>query len=39
MPRELARAREKAWADARKARAIKESMEIIERMRKKSEGW
>jgi len=38
MPLELARAREKEWRDARKARAIKESMEIIERMRRKTSG-
>lgn len=38
MPRELARARRKEWDDARKARAIKESMEIIERMRRKTRG-
>ena len=38
MPLELARARRKEWDDARKARAIKESMQIIERMRKKSTG-
>ena len=38
MPRELARAREKEWRDLRKARLLKESMEIIERMKRKSRG-
>ena len=38
MPRELARAREKEWREARKRKAIKDSMEIIERMKKKSRG-
>lgn len=38
MPLELARAREKEWRDAKKARAIQESMEIIERMKRKSRG-
>jgi hypothetical protein len=38
MPEQLSAARRKEWADAKKARAIRESMEIIERMRKKS-GW
>ena len=40
MPLELARARQKEWADLKKARAIRESMEIIERMKRKSpKGW
>jgi hypothetical protein len=38
MPLELARAREKEVRDARKRRALKESLEIIERMRRKSKG-
>jgi len=38
MPLELSRARRKEWEARRKARDIKESMEIIERMRKKSHG-
>ncbi len=38
MPLELARAREKEVRDARKRRALKESLEIIERMRRKSRG-
>ena len=36
MPREVVRQRRQEWLDAKKRRAIKESMEIIERMRKKS---
>jgi hypothetical protein len=36
MPLELARARKKAWDEARKRKAIKDSMEIIERMRRKA---
>jgi hypothetical protein len=38
MPLELARARRKDWDDARKRKAIKDSMEIIERMKRKSRG-
>ncbi len=38
MPLELARAREKEVRDARKRRALKESLEIIERMRRRSKG-
>jgi hypothetical protein len=38
MPRELARAREKEWRELRKARLLKESLEIIERMKRKSRG-
>jgi hypothetical protein len=38
MPQELARARRKEWGEARKRKAINDSMEIIERMRKKSRG-
>jgi len=38
MPLELSRARRKEWEARRKARDIKESMEIIERMRRKSHG-
>lgn len=38
MPLELARAREKETREARKRRALKESLEIIERMRRKSRG-
>lgn len=38
MPLELTRAREKEVREARKRRAIKESMEIIERMRQRSKG-
>jgi hypothetical protein len=38
MPRELARARENEWREARKRKAIKDSMEIIERMKRKSRG-
>jgi hypothetical protein len=36
MPLELARARRKEWDEARKRKAIKDSMEIIERMRRKA---
>lgn len=36
MPLELSRARRKEWEARRKARDIKESMEIIERMRRKA---
>lgn len=36
MPLELARARRKDWEDARKRKAIKDSMEIIERMKRKA---
>lgn len=36
MPQELARARRKAWEEARKRKAIKDSMEIIERMKRKA---
>lgn len=38
MPRELERERQKEWLDAKKRRAIKESMEIIERMKAKAKG-
>lgn len=38
MPLELARARRKDWEAARKRKAIKDSMEIIERMKRKSRG-
>lgn len=38
MPRELEKQKIKDWLDAKKRRAIKESMEIIERMRRKSRG-
>jgi hypothetical protein len=38
MPLELARARRKEWEEARKRKAIKDSMEIIERMKRKSRG-
>ena len=38
MPLELARAREKEVREARKRRALKESLEIIERMRQRSKG-
>jgi hypothetical protein len=36
MPLELARARRKEWEEARKRKAIKDSMEIIERMKRKT---
>jgi hypothetical protein len=36
MPLELARARRKDWEEARKRKAIKDSMEIIERMKRKA---
>ena len=38
MPRELERERRQAWLDAKKRRAVKESMEIIERMKVKAKG-
>ena len=38
MPRELERERRAEWLDAKKRRAIKESMEIIERMKAKAKG-
>ena len=38
MPLELARARRKDWDEARKRKAIKDSMEIIERMKAKAKG-
>lgn len=38
MPQELARARRKEWEEARKRKAIRESMEIIERIRRKAHG-
>lgn len=38
MPRELERQRRKEWLDAKKRRAIEESMEIIERMKAKAKG-
>jgi hypothetical protein len=39
MPEELAKAGRAEAEQRRKARLIEESMAIIERMRKKSEGW
>jgi hypothetical protein len=39
MPEELAKAGRAEPAERRKRRLIEESMAIIERMRKKSEGW
>lgn len=36
MPRELERERRREWIDAKKRRAIKESLEIIERMKRKA---
>lgn len=36
MPEELARQRRADWNEARKRKAIKDSMEIIERMKRKS---
>lgn len=38
MPRELERQRRKEWQERRKQKAVKESMEIIERMRRRSGG-
>lgn len=38
MPRELERQRRAEWLDAKKRRAVKESMEIIERMKAKAKG-
>lgn len=39
MPEQLATAGRKSFHESRKRRAIAESMAIIERMRKKTEGW